>query len=175
MTAPTQLEKGKVILVTNNSDEINGDTSSVSALLNSPGADGISLRETLFAIRKDPGEYTIRFDPKLKGSTIKVGSWNPNQFPPLEDGNLTINGDVDDDEKANITLENDADKPTPNHNIYGFQVHSSGNTINALKLVGFSIGVLFDTPSTHPIYDDISIYDNAGVGSKDNLVEFQKP
>jgi hypothetical protein len=152
LAAPSVLEQGRVILVTNNSDAINGDSSNVAALANNPGVDGISLREALFAIKADPGIYTIRFPVKLKGTTIEVGSWDHSTLPAWDDSSVIINGDVDGDNYPDITIENDVAVPRIGLGIFGFTIHSSHNTLHALKLTGFSNAILFDATSSGEIF-----------------------
>jgi len=53
------------IVVSNNNDVVNGDTSSPSALIASPGPDGISLREALTAANNAAGPHTISFNAAL--------------------------------------------------------------------------------------------------------------
>src|ERR1039457_6805589 len=75
VTIPTVvLNRGTVITVTNATVAINGDTSSVHALVANPGPDGISLQEAVMATNNDPGTWVIQFAPALKGSTISVDS-----------------------------------------------------------------------------------------------------
>ena len=50
------------LIVDNSLDAVNGDTSSVPNLLNSPGADGISLREAIIASNNTPVPDFINFD-----------------------------------------------------------------------------------------------------------------
>src|ERR1035438_5504454 len=71
---PVVLNRGTVITVTNATMAINGDTSSVKALVANPGPDGISLQEAIIATNNDPGTWNIQFAPALKGSTIVVDS-----------------------------------------------------------------------------------------------------
>ena len=66
------LNRGTVITVTNATMAINGDTSSVKALVANPGPDGISLQEAIMATNNDPGTWNIQFAPALKGSTIDI-------------------------------------------------------------------------------------------------------
>src|ERR1022692_5265485 len=68
------LNRGAVITVTNATVAVNGDTSSVAALVANPGPDGISLQEAIMATNNDPGTWVIQFAPALKGSTIVVDS-----------------------------------------------------------------------------------------------------
>ncbi len=119
---------GRVILVTNTTDEVNGDTSSIDALLAAPGADGISLREALITANATEGAKTITFASALKGGTIKLRAVN---FPVLTSGMLTINGDIDGDKKPDITLDGSQAK-------HGLAIRSSGNTIAYLHLVNFT-------------------------------------
>ena len=55
-----------ILVVTNLSDSVNGDTSSINALISSQGGDGISLREAILASNNSAngsgGPDTIRFD-----------------------------------------------------------------------------------------------------------------
>src|ERR1039458_6156238 len=68
------LNRGTVITVTNATMAINGDTSSVKALMANPGPDGISIQEAIMATNNDPGTWNIQFAPALKGSTIDTGN-----------------------------------------------------------------------------------------------------
>jgi hypothetical protein len=49
-------------VVTNNVDTIDGDTTSIAALLAMPGLDGISIREAIVAANNTPGADEITFD-----------------------------------------------------------------------------------------------------------------
>lgn len=146
------LKRGQILVVTTDSDEANGDTSTVEALVQNPGFDGSSLREALLATNNDPGEYTIQFDPGLAGVTIPVGSWNQSELPPLSGGSVIINGDLDGDGETDITLENAAGAVRPGSSFFCFTIHSSLNTLHALRLIGFGDAVLFDSPSSQQVY-----------------------
>src|SRR5271157_4383276 len=89
------LNRGTVITVTNATVAINGDTSSVKALVANPGPDGISIQEAIMATNNDPGTWVIQFAPALKGSTIVVDPTvsGPKGLSYLTGGNVTINGD----------------------------------------------------------------------------------
>lgn len=94
------LNRGTVITVTNATVVLNGDTSSVKALMANPGPDGISLPEALIATNNDPGTWNIKFAAALKGSTINIDPAPSVGFlglPGLSGGNVTINGDIDGD------------------------------------------------------------------------------
>lgn len=116
------LNRGAVITVTNATGVVNGDTSSVKALVANPGPDGISLAEAVTATNNDPGTWVIQFAPALKGSTIDGGG-----VPYLSGGNVTINGDIDGDGQPDITL-------TGQPNGLTIFVISGGNTLNGLTL-----------------------------------------
>jgi hypothetical protein len=117
------LNRGAVITVTNATSAVNGDTSSVKALMANPGTDGISLWEAITATNNDPGTWNIQFAPALKGSTIVGG------LPYLSGGNVTINGDIDGSGKPGITFASQ-----PGINVTYFFIISGGNTLNALAL-----------------------------------------
>ena len=53
------------LTVGNSLDLVDGDTSSVAALINSPGADGISLREAIVASNNTDGADTVTFDSNV--------------------------------------------------------------------------------------------------------------
>ncbi|MHB8644097.1 MAG: InlB B-repeat-containing protein [Gaiellaceae bacterium] len=138
------------IVVTTTSDAVNGNTTSVAALLADPGPDGISLREAITATNNDPGSYTIRFAASLMGATITLGS----QLPPLLGGGLTIEGDINGDGKPDVTLAASAGFSAtlgtycPASGGCGLSIGSSGNRLHALTLVGFGEGV--DIEPWHP-------------------------
>ena len=146
--------RGTSITVITSSDAIDGDVSSVQALITNPGPDGISLREALDATNRSPGIYTIHFDPKLAGATIKVGSWNRQELPPLTGGNVLINGDIDSDGRPDITISNNLAK-VPEGN--GFRISSGGNTLHSLAIDNFRIAVLLEPLSTNRTFADNSI------------------
>src|ERR1039457_2347433 len=123
------LNRGTVITVTNATVAVNGDTSSVKALVANPGPDGISIQEAIMATNNDPGTWVIQFAPALKGSTIVVDTPPSGGLSPLTGGNVTINGDIDGDGQPDITLTT----ASANLTIY---IMSGGNTLNALALQG---------------------------------------
>jgi uncharacterized protein (TIGR03437 family) len=128
VTIPTvTLNRGTVITVTNATGAVNGDTSSVAALMANPGPDGISLYEAILATNNNPGTWVIQFAPALKGSTIAG-------FPYLLGGNVTINGDIDGDGNPDITLTGPSGAPGT------IFILSGGNTLNGFVFQGCGIG-----------------------------------
>jgi Dockerin type I domain/Planctomycete extracellular len=62
------------VVVGNDLDLVNGDTSSIADLMAFDGGDGISLREALDAANNTAGADTISFDASLAGSTITLAA-----------------------------------------------------------------------------------------------------
>src|ERR1019366_5282449 len=83
------INRGTVITVTNATMLMNGDTSSVKALVANPGPDGISLQEAITATNNDPGTWVIQFAPALKGSAIVVDTPPSKGLSFLTGGNVT--------------------------------------------------------------------------------------
>jgi hypothetical protein len=135
------LNRGTVITVTNATVAINGDTSSVAALVANPGPDGISIQEAIMATNSDPGTWNIQFAPALKGSTIVVDSGPLGGLSYLTGGNVTINGDIDGDGVPDITLTSMSGTGT------AFFVISGGNTLYGLALQNCGTCVTIQRPS----------------------------
>ena len=95
-----QAVPGTAITVTNSTDKVDADTSSVEALQSNPGPDGISLREAIEATNNDPGSYAITFSSALSGTTITLGQY----LPPLTGGGVSIEGDINGDGTPDVTL-----------------------------------------------------------------------
>ena len=136
---PVVLNRGTVITVTNATVAVNGDTSSVQALVAKPGPDGISLPEAVMATNNDPGTWIIQFAPSLKGSIIHLDPAPSVGFlglPFLTGGNVTINGDINGDGQPDITLTT-----SQSGNTVGIYVISGGNTLYGLALQNFWQGV----------------------------------
>lgn len=81
------------IAVTTTADAINGNTSSISALIGSPGADGISLREAIIAANNTSGADVINLGTGLYRLTLTGAGENSALTGDLDvTGELTING-----------------------------------------------------------------------------------
>ena len=148
------LNRGTVITVTNATMAINGDTSSVAALVANPGPDGISLQEAVIATNNDPGTWNIQFAPALKGPTIVVDSGpNIKGLSALSGGNVTINGDIDGDGQPDITLTSQSGPATT------VFVFSGGNTLYGLALQNCGICVLIKRPpaATGTTFSNITV------------------
>jgi hypothetical protein len=96
----TQPARAATLVVSNNSDLVNGDTSSPAALIANPGPDGISLREALLAANNAPGPHTITFAPALAGQTIVLTT----RFAPITRDQITITG-LTSNGQPNITID----------------------------------------------------------------------
>src|ERR1039457_2703224 len=57
---PVVLNRGTVITVTNATVAINGDTSSVAALVANPCPDGISIQQAIMATNNDAGAWGMQ-------------------------------------------------------------------------------------------------------------------
>ena len=64
------LEDRRLLAVTvgNESDVVNGDVSSIAALVADDGSDGISLREAIAAANNTAGADEIDFDSQVRGT-----------------------------------------------------------------------------------------------------------
>ena len=131
-----------LILVTNASDTVNGDVTSVPALLAAPGPDGVSFREAIYAANNSTGRKTILFAPSLKGSTIQYGSGGiTDEVIQLTSGQVTIDGDVDGDGEPDITL--DGARGTDEGPLStGVFIWSSENEIRRLVFARFYAGIV---------------------------------
>jgi hypothetical protein len=89
-----------VLIVTNTTDVVNGDTTSPTALAANPGPDGISLREAILACDNVPGPNWILFAPSMAGQTIALTSG----INIVQDG-LTLSGPVGTDGSPAVTID----------------------------------------------------------------------
>jgi hypothetical protein len=150
------------LVVVNASEDVNGDTSSPSGLISNPGTDGISLPEAIAASNNTSDYYTITFDPFLSGSTIYL----TREMPHITQGNVTINGDINEDGTPDITIDG------TNADFCGFNVTGASNVvIRGFKILNFpkhGIYIRPDTGEGNTDVENIVIYQNeitATVGS----------
>lgn len=76
------------VTVSNASPDVNGDTSSIAALIANPGPDGISFAEAVQAANNTPGANTIVFPSSFSGQSIYVVNVSIT-------GDITIQGPAD--------------------------------------------------------------------------------
>ena len=116
------------ISVTTTADAVNGNVSSVDALIANPGLDGISLREAILAVNNTPGSHTITFSSMLAGQVVTM----TNPLPVITREHLTIQGFADKDGKPAVTLNTGG--PIGG----GFIIHASNFTLTHLRFAGVS-------------------------------------
>lgn len=156
---------GQLLIVTNAGEEINGDTSSPAALIANPGPDGISLREAITAAEAGGEQNTIRFDPALSGAVIDVHVG----LPTIGRGNLTIDGDIDNDGTPDITLEGVNSARDTGFVLYGAShVAIRGFVIQNFDKHGISISP--DVGAGAALVEDISLYQNTIVSAAMNAI-----
>lgn len=142
------------IPVSNDSDLVNGDTSSPGALKADPGPDGVSLREALMALNQVPGPHSVRFEAALSGATILL----QDSLPILDRDGVTVTGDVDLDGVPDVTL-NGAAYSVEN----AFFVFASGIEIRGLILQGFwatGVKVFNDSFDGRTLIEDVRLIGN---------------
>jgi len=120
------------LIVSNNNDLVNGDISSLCALIANPGPNGISLRAALFAANNatGPGIITITFAQALAGQTISTtgGLGNPN----LSRDGIAIIGLVDGNGQPTVTI----DASSMGSNGILLPVVASNFTLQSLRFTG---------------------------------------
>ena len=152
------LARAATLIVENNSEVVNGDTTSPTALVADAGPDGISLREALLAIIFVSGPHEILFDPSLKGTTISLS--NP---LPLLPNQATIDGDIDGSGASDITIDgkNSVDNTC-------FRVLASDISVEGLTILNFSwsgISVFTDSGQGWPSIERVTVRGNTISGS----------
>jgi hypothetical protein len=148
------ISQAAVITVINNSELVNGNTTSPAALMADPGPDGISLPEAMRAALSVSGPHTIIFDPSLKNATIAPTGWLPN----LDNGLITIDGDIDDDGTPDITVDGSGSSSS-----VCFRVLASDITIRGLIIENYtSVGIQVFTDSAQgwPLIERVTLQGN---------------
>jgi hypothetical protein len=92
------------VVVTNTSDVVNGNVSSIAALNAHPGRDGISLREAMEAAdhTRGTGIVYIMFSHALNGRTIALRSGG---LPPIYRDHLVLEGVAPNGSSARVTID----------------------------------------------------------------------
>ncbi|MGI6250065.1 MAG: choice-of-anchor D domain-containing protein [Anaerolineaceae bacterium] len=158
--------EGKTLIVTNTNEELNGDLSSPAALIANPGPDGISLREAIIAAEASAEFDVIRFHETLKGAQISTLE----SVPPIEVGNLLIDGDVDSDGSPDITLDG-----TNSARDTCFQVYGGSNVfIRGFIVRNFTnnaVAISPDPAKGKPVVSGIIVYQNDLSSTLNNAVD----
>lgn len=89
-----------VLTVQNATDVVNGDTTSPSALVASPGADGIALREALTAANRANSPFTITLSATLAGQVIRLAG----RLPLITRDGITLTG-LTANGQPNVTID----------------------------------------------------------------------
>jgi hypothetical protein len=153
---PDDMEQVETVLVTvtNSSDIVDGDTSSIASLIGDPGSDGtISFREAFDAGDHTLGPKVIEFAPELIGAAITFASGgNPLN---VTSGDLTIDGDVNNDGLPDITLDGHLGQGA-------IALISNHNVISHLTFSDFAAAIIVVCPSncSHRTFMDNRIIGN---------------
>ena len=151
----TSTISGEIITVSNSIEDINGDISDPAALNADPGPDGISLPEAMLAADASSAYDIINFSPALNGSVINIyGS-----LPVISHGNLMIDGDIDNDGIADITIDGSSTAGFNGLQLYG----ASHVTIKSLVIRNFPKHGIIISPDSAigaAIVEDLVLYQN---------------
>lgn len=146
---------GELILVTNASEDINGDVSSPTALKANPGPDGISLPEAMTAAEATEGYETITFDASLLGEVINIRG----SLPFITHGNLTIDGNIDDNPSPDITIDG-----IHAAGFNGFDINGASNVvIKGLTIQNFKkhgVNITPDSLSGRDMVENVVLFQN---------------
>ena len=155
---------GTTLVVANNNDVVNGDTSSPAALIANPGPDGISLREATMAVGNVPGPNTITFATALAGQSIVLG----NPLPAILQNQVTLTGLTTGDGQPNITIDgSQAVAPGPtmfvgasSFTLRGVNFVFTPGTSSAIQVGGFTYNNMGQKVFAAPYISGIQIIGN---------------
>jgi hypothetical protein len=166
MLSQAAVPEGEFLIVSNTSEEINGNISNPAALTADPGPDGISLSEAITAAEGTSEFDIIRFDPSLKGSVINLRAG----LPVISRGNLMIDGNIDDDTTPDITIDGTNSARNTGFILYGAShVVIKGFDVRNFDKNGISISP--DTAAGKAVVEDISLHQNMISGTVMNTIE----
>lgn len=147
--------EGELLIVTNTSEVINGNITSPAALTADPGLDGISLSEAITAAEGTSEFDVIRFDPALKGSVINVQVG----LPVIGQGNLMIDGNIDDDAVPDIIIEGILSARDTGFILYGAS-HVVIKGFDVRNFIKHGISISPDTAAGKAVVENISLHQN---------------
>jgi Ca2+-binding RTX toxin-like protein len=147
-----------IVHVSNTTDLVNGNTSSVTALIANPGADGISLREAFLAVNATSGAHIISFAEGLAGQTISVTT----ELPVLTRSNVTLQGLISNEGDPTVTIDMSTVIPITGTEV--LTVRASEVMISGLRFTGTldthtTINIDADANLGIPLVENVTIID----------------
>jgi hypothetical protein len=105
LVLPAQAQQESLVVVTNTTSVINGDTLDIDSLNAHPGSDGISFAEAFKAANGTTGKKVITFDESLIGKQIDLtSSPDDRTLFVFTTPDITILGDLDRNGTPDVTL-----------------------------------------------------------------------
>lgn len=130
----TEDNEAEIVVTNTTSCEVNGNVSSLTALKQNPGADGISLPEVIQAMYNTPSGVDVLVTWQ-SGGTFPCSSIE--RLTNLTRGHTTLDGDVDGDGLPDVTLDGSA--VVGNYAI--LYINASNTTVRHLRVLGNGLGV----------------------------------
>jgi len=151
-----------VVTVGNALDIVNApDTSSITALLNNDGGDGISLREAIAATNNTAGADTIDFSAALSGQTLTLGGTDLEITDALTIDATALAQNVTIDANEQSPIFNIDDPTTTSEN---FDVTLAGLTLTG-GLTTFSGGAIRSRTTGNLTIDQSTVSGNSATGN----------
>jgi len=144
-----------ILVVTNNSDDVNGTVSSTAELIANPGPDGISLREAILAANNNAGPHQITVVSTLSGSKIILQS----PLPEITQDSISLIGTDGFSELPGVTVSG----PSGTQDFRLFKVSGSNFTLARFRLTGSrgtGGGILTFRSASSSVLTNIRIEDN---------------